>query len=98
MTTFVSVNSKQKQLNNLDDTILHFDNLERVCNLQQDNHVLKDIQSALKFSMSTFTREKIRGVYITKNTDTEYNFKRPYYHGGSSEGKKIGHIDIYKVS
>lgn len=67
-------------------------------NLQKDDKTFGDQYAAIKFAVSTFKRAKIECAYITKNTETEFLFRRPYHHhGGSAEGKKVGSIEIYKV-
>ncbi|WP_299493143.1 hypothetical protein [uncultured Shewanella sp.] len=67
-------------------------------NLQKEDQIYSSSESAIKAAISTFKRAKIECAHITKNTEVEFFFRRPYYHhGGSAEGKKVGSIEIYKV-
>lgn len=67
-------------------------------NLQKDDQFFDSHELALKTAISTFKRAKIDYILITKNSEVEFFFRRPYYHhGGSAEGKKVGSIEIYKV-
>lgn len=67
-------------------------------NLQKDDQIFDSHEAAIKNAISTFKRAKIDYAFISKNTETEYFFRRPYHHhGGSAEGKKVGSIEIYKV-
>jgi hypothetical protein len=67
-------------------------------NLQKDDQVFDTHEAAIKAAISTFKRAKIEYAFITKNTNVEFFFRRPYHHhGGSSEGKKVGSIEIYKI-
>jgi len=67
-------------------------------NLQKDDQIFDSHEAAIKNAITTFKRAKIDYAYISKNTETEYIFRRPYHHhGGSAEGKKVGSIEIYKV-
>ncbi|MGY0564450.1 MAG: hypothetical protein ACW7DQ_13335 [Paraglaciecola chathamensis] len=67
-------------------------------NLQKDDQVFDTHEAAIKAAISTFKRAKIEYAFITKNTNVEFFFRRPYHHhGGSAEGKKVGSIEIYKI-
>ena len=67
-------------------------------NLQKDDQIFSSKESAIKTAASTFRRAKIDYVFITKNTNVELFFRRPYHHhGGSSEGKKVGSVEIHKI-
>jgi hypothetical protein len=58
-------------------------------NLQKDDQVFDTYEAAIKAAISTFKRAKIEYAFITKNTNVEFIFRRPYHHhGGSAEGKK----------
>jgi hypothetical protein len=58
-------------------------------NLQKDDQVFDTYEAAIKAAISTFKRAKIENAFITKNTNVEFIFRRPYHHhGGSAEGKK----------
>lgn len=67
-------------------------------NLQKDDQVFDTHEAAIKAAISTFNRAKIEYAFITKNTNVEFFFRRPYHHhGGSAEGKKVGSVEIYKI-
>ncbi|NDW15474.1 hypothetical protein GTQ48_08070 [Alteromonas genovensis] len=67
-------------------------------NLQKDDQVFDSSDAAIKVAISTFKRAKIEYAVITKNTNVEFFFRRPYHHhGGKSEGKKVGSVEIYKI-
>ncbi|MET1257189.1 hypothetical protein [Aliikangiella maris] len=67
-------------------------------NLQKDDQIFSSYESAIKAAVSTFKRAKIECAYITKNTEVEFFFRRPYcHHGGSAEGKKVGSVELYKI-
>ena len=68
-------------------------------NLQKDDQLFDSPEAAIKNAVTTFKRAKIEFAFVTKNTGIEYFFQRPYYHhGGAAEGKKVGRVEIYKVS
>jgi hypothetical protein len=68
-------------------------------NLQQDDRLFSDYESAIKAAVSTFKRAKIDSVVIDSNCSTELVFRRlNYCHRGSSEGKKVGSVSISKVT
>lgn len=68
-------------------------------NLQKDDQIFDSYEAAIKNAVTTFKRAKIEFAFVTKNTEVEYFFQRPYYHhGGAAEGKKVGRVEIYKVS
>ncbi|WP_338353036.1 hypothetical protein [Thalassolituus oleivorans] len=67
-------------------------------NLQKDDQVFDSQDAAIKAAISTFKRAKIDYALITKNTNVEFFFRRPYHqHGGKAEGKKVGSVEIYKI-
>ena len=67
-------------------------------NLQKDDQVFDTPDAAIKVAISTFKRAKIDYAFITKNTNVEFFFRRPYHHhGGKAEGKKVGSVEIYKI-
>ncbi|WP_348733933.1 hypothetical protein [Rheinheimera texasensis] len=67
-------------------------------NLQKDDQVFDTYEAAIQTAISTFKRAKIEYAFITKNTNVEFFFRRPYHHhGGSAEGKKVGSVEIYKI-
>jgi len=60
--------------------------------------IFDSYEAAIKAATTTFKRAKIEYAFITANTETEFFFRRAYYHhGGSAEGKKVGSVEIYKV-
>ena len=67
-------------------------------NLQQSDRVFQTPQAAIAAAVSTFKRAKIEYLVIVKNTPDCLSFRRPYWnHRGSSEGKKVGAIEIHRV-
>ncbi|MGO4894762.1 hypothetical protein [Flavobacterium sp. W21_SRS_FM6] len=67
-------------------------------NLQKDDQVYDSYEAAITAAISTFKRAKIEYAFITKNTNVEFFFRRPYHHhGGTAEGKKVGSVEIYKI-
>ena len=67
-------------------------------NLQKDDQVFGSHEAAIKNAITTFKRAKIDCAYVTKNTEVEFFFRRPYHHhGASAEGKKVGSVEIYKI-
>lgn len=67
-------------------------------NLQKDDQIFESPEKAIGAAITTFKRAKIDYVFIEKNTEVEFWFRRPYHHhGGKAEGKKVGSVEIYKV-
>ncbi|RQW61437.1 hypothetical protein [Vibrio viridaestus] len=67
-------------------------------NLQKEDQIFYSPEAAIKAAIATFKRAKIEYVFITDNTETQFCFRRPYYHhGGKAEGRKVGSVEIYKV-
>ncbi len=68
-------------------------------NLHKDDQQFNSPEQAVRAAVTTFKRAKIECACVTKNTSTELFFRRPYHHhGGKAEGKKVGSVEIYKIS
>lgn len=62
-------------------------------------HEATDAAAALQKALSTFRRANIEAVNITINTPTQLHFNRLFYsHRGSNEGKKVGSVQIDRLS
>ncbi|MFL1452887.1 hypothetical protein ACJO5Y_00400 [Marinobacter sp. GN3S48] len=68
-------------------------------NLQKDDQFFTSVGDAIKAATSTFKRAKIDHVVITTNEETNFSFRRPYHdHRGVKEGKKVGKVEIRRMS
>lgn len=71
-------------------------------NPQKDDQYFDNADNAdkaIKAAVTTFKRAKIDYVVITANEATHFNFRRPYrHHGGKAEGKKVGSVEITRMS
>lgn len=67
-------------------------------NLYKDDQIFDCHLEAINAAATTFKRAKIEYAFVTKNSEVELFFRRPYHHhGGKAEGKKVGVIEIYKI-
>lgn len=61
-------------------------------------HLADTASAAVAMAVSTFRRARIDGVRINRNTSDELHFNRLFYnHRGSSEGKKVGSVEITRA-
>tara|TARA_R110001583_G_C5328084_1_gene378014 strand:+ start:27 stop:428 length:402 start_codon:yes stop_codon:yes gene_type:complete len=68
-------------------------------NPRKDNQYFENADRAIKAAITTFKRAKIVYVVITANEAPHFNFRRPFHHhGGKAEGKKVGSVEITRVS
>ncbi|MCR9189758.1 MAG: hypothetical protein NXH96_13295 [Alteromonadaceae bacterium] len=68
-------------------------------NPQKDDQYFDNADKAIKAAVTTFKRAKIDYVVITANEAPHFNFRRPYHHhGGKAEGKKVGSVEITRMS
>ncbi|WP_347331424.1 hypothetical protein [Marinimicrobium locisalis] len=68
-------------------------------NLQKDDQIFTSVEAAIKSVTSTFRRAQIDYVVITTNEASNFRFRRPYHdHRGVKEGKKVGSIEIRRIS
>ncbi len=68
-------------------------------NLQKDDQFFTSVGDAIKTATSTFKRAKIDYVVITTNEEANFSFRRPYHdHRGVKEGKKVGKVEIRRMS
>ena len=68
-------------------------------NLQKDDQFFTSVEDAIKAATSKFKRAKIDYVVITTNEEANFSFRRPYHdHRGVKEGKKVGKVEIRRMS
>ena len=68
-------------------------------NPHQDDRSFNAADPALQAALSTFRRSKIECIVIVANSPAELTIRRPWHdHKGRSEGKKVGWIEIHRVS
>ena len=68
-------------------------------NPQKEDQYFENADRAIKAAVTTFKRAKIDYVVITANEAPHFNFRRPYHHhGGKAEGKKVGSVEITRMS
>lgn len=72
--------------------------------LRQSGNIHAEYQTtsasaAITQAMTTFRRAKIDAIRISRNSDNALHFNRLFYsHRGSSEGKKVGSVEITRVA
>lgn len=68
-------------------------------NPQKDDQYFDNADKAIKAAVTTFKRSKIDYVVITANEAPHFNFRRSYHHHrGKAEGKKVGSVEITRMS
>ncbi len=68
-------------------------------NSQKNDQYFDNADKAIKAAVTTFKRAKIDYVVITANEAPHFSFRRPYHHhGGKAEGKKVGSVEITRMS
>ncbi|MDF7776923.1 hypothetical protein P1X14_16820 [Sphingomonas sp. AOB5] len=61
-------------------------------------HIETSATDALSRALSTFRRAKIDQARVIRNDEDALHFYRPYHdHRGSSEGKKVGWVQISRL-
>lgn len=61
-------------------------------------HMVETASAAIAQAISTFRRAGIDAVRISRNTSEELHFNRLFYsRRGSSEGKKVGSVEISRA-
>lgn len=79
--------------------IWHVTIIRQSGNIERTDEVRGSGEDALRRAMSTFRRAKIPGVFVQENTASVLRFSRMFHdHRGSSEGKKVGRIEIRRVA